>query len=126
MEEEDSGGGDYDTVLKAHARSGGGDYGTVLKAHARSGASDGLLHDCLLMYEMVEAPCAKKYKNVDVVSTISKFSSSLETVGGQLGTGGWTVFSVLKECHSISLCWTRVLEVFLQVELLLFGHCYII
>uniref|UniRef100_A0A804PEE0 Uncharacterized protein n=1 Tax=Zea mays TaxID=4577 RepID=A0A804PEE0_MAIZE len=76
MEEEDSGGGDYDTVLKAHARSGGGDYGTVLKAHARSGASD---------------------------------------VGGQLGTGGWTVFSVLKECHSISLCWTRVLEVFLQV-----------
>jgi hypothetical protein len=41
MEEEDSGGGDYDTVLKAHARSGGGDYGTVLKAHARSGASDG-------------------------------------------------------------------------------------
>jgi hypothetical protein len=32
VEEEDSGGGDYDTVLKAHARSGGGDYGAVLKA----------------------------------------------------------------------------------------------
>jgi len=29
MEEEDSGGGDYDTVLKAHARSGASDGGCV-------------------------------------------------------------------------------------------------
>ncbi|AQK68082.1 hypothetical protein Zm00014a_029395 [Zea mays] len=91
MEEEDSGGGDYDTVLKAHARSGGGDYGAVLKARARSGASDGVLHDCLLMYEVVEAPCANKYKNVDVVSTISEFSSSLETASGH-----WRVDCLLR------------------------------
>ncbi|KAL5666965.1 hypothetical protein ACJX0J_019186, partial [Zea mays] len=50
-----------------------------------------LLHDCLLMYEVVEAPCVKKYKNVYVVSTISEFSSSLETAGGH-----WRVDCLLR------------------------------
>ncbi|AQK49033.1 hypothetical protein ZEAMMB73_Zm00001d048839 [Zea mays] len=43
------------------------------------------------MYEVVEAPCVKKYKNVYVVSTISEFSSSLETAGGH-----WRVDCLLR------------------------------
>lgn len=49
---------------------GGGDYGALPKAHARSGAGDGGGATC------------EEYKDVDVVSTTSEFSSSLETAGG--------------------------------------------
>nr|ACN34199.1 unknown [Zea mays] len=52
---------------------GGGDYGALPKAHARSGAGDGGGGG--------GATC-EEYKDVDVVSTTSEFSSSLETAGG--------------------------------------------
>ncbi|PWZ28326.1 Remorin 4.1 [Zea mays] len=73
---------------------GGGDYGALPKAHARSGAGDGgcfcfipsapgcRLPAASLSSHVGGGATCEEYKDVDVVSTTSEFSSSLETAGG--------------------------------------------